>query len=189
MNLTYKALLLTVGVLGASIVNASTAGISLTNETIQGDVNLNMGTFGIDAGATHDSEVNASFAYVGLNVQDSEGESGPLEIGIGVRTYAIDANRPNDDDEIYTALSLGGWYRYTLPEANRLSIYASLYYAPEVLSFANLDHMHSTELRLEYMTMRNARAYIRYGKTVAIYDDNSRTEINKGFSIGATVDF
>lgn len=187
MNLTYKALLLTVGVLSFSTVHASTIGVALTNETIQGDANINMDTFGIDVGAAHDTDEKASSGYLGLSVQDSEGESGPLEIGIGVRLYAIDANRI--DDSLSAALSLGGWYRYTLPEANRISIYASLYYAPKVLSFSNLDHMHNTDIRLEYMTMRNARAFIRYGNTVGVYNDNSRTEINKGFSVGATVSF
>ena len=50
MNLTHKTLLLTAGILGSSLVNASTASVALTNDTVKGDVNLDMGTFGIDAG-------------------------------------------------------------------------------------------------------------------------------------------
>ena len=187
MNFTYKTLLLTAGILGASVVNASTAGVSLTNETVKGDVNLDLGSFGIDAGITHDKDESTSTAHLGLSVQDSD-TSGPLQVGIGARLYAIDADLDNEDD-LSMALSLGGWYRYTIPQANRVSIYGSLYYAPEVLSFTNLDHMYTYEFRAEYMTMRNARAYIRYGKTVTIYDDNTRKESNKGLSIGATVDF
>ena len=52
-----------------------------------------------------------------------------------------------------------------------------------------LDDMYTYEFRAEYMTMRNARAFIRYGKTVTVYEDDSRKEIDKGLSIGATVDF
>ncbi|ETI57897.1 YfaZ family outer membrane protein [Marinomonas profundimaris] len=187
MNLTHKTLLLTAGILGSSIVSASTAGVSLTNDTVKGDVNLSMGSFGINAGVTHDKDESTSTAHVGLSVEDSD-SSGPLQVGIGVRLYAIDADLEKEDD-VSMGLSLGGWYRYTIPEANRVSIYGSLYYSPEVLSFTNLNHMYTYEFRAEYMTMKNARAYIRYGKTVIIYDDKSRKEVNKGLSVGATVDF
>lgn len=189
MNLTYKTLLLTVGLLGGSFVHASTAGVSLTNETVKGDVNLDMGAFGLNAGITNDIDTNSSTAHVGLTVQDSEGGDGPLEVGVGIRLYIIDADLEDDEDELSGAISLGGWYRYTLQQANRLSIYGSLYYSPKVLSFSNLDHTYTYDFRLEYMTMRNARAYISYANTVVVYDDNTRTEINKGFSVGANVDF
>ena len=189
MNIMHKALLLTFGILGSSFVNASTAGVSLTNETVQGDVNVDIGRFGLNAGVTHDSDENSSTGHIGLTVEDSEGDGGPLQVGLGVRLYVIDADLNDDENEVSAALSLGGWYRYTLQQANRLSIYGSLYYSPEVLSFSNLDHMYTYDLRLEYMTMRNSRAYIRYGNTVIVYDDDSRKEINKGFSVGAVVDF
>jgi len=189
MNLTHKTLLLTLGILGSSVVNASTAGVSLTNETVQGDVNLDLGSFGLNAGITHDSDENSSTGHVGLTVEDSEGADGPLQVGLGVRLYVMDADLNDDENELSAALSLGGWYRYTLQQANRVSIYGSGYYSPQVLSFSNLDHMYTYDFRLEYMTMRNSRAYIRYGNTVIVYDDNSRKEINKGFSIGAVVDF
>jgi hypothetical protein len=188
MNLTQKALLLTASILGSSIVNASSAGVSLTNDTVKGDINLNMGTFGVDAGMSYDKDESLSTAHIGLNVEDSEGARGPLQISIGARLYAIDADRKQDDD-VSLAVALGGWYRYTIPEANRISIFGSLYYAPEVLSFTDLDHFYTYELRTEYMTMRNARIYLSYGNTMVIYDDKSRKEANSGFSVGATVDF
>lgn len=187
MNTTYKTLLLTVGVLGSSIVNASTAGVSLTNTTVKGDVTLSMGTFGIDAGMSYDKDESVTTAHLGFEVEDSD-TSGPLQVGLGARAYGIDTDKQNDEDTS-AAVALGGWYRYTIPEANRISLYGSLYYSPEVLSFTNLDHMYVYELRAEYMTMRNARAYISYGKTAIIYDDNTRKEANNGFAIGATVDF
>ncbi|NVK74907.1 hypothetical protein C0J08_11070 [Marinomonas sp. CT5] len=187
MNLTNKALLLTAGILGSSLVNASTASVALTNETVKSDVNFNMGTFGIGAGVSYDKDESVTAAHIELGVEDSD-TSGPLQVGLGARLYGIDADLEPDDD-ISVALALGGWYRYTLPEANRLSIFGSLYYAPEVLSFKNLDHMYVYELRAEYMTMRNARAFISYGKTTVIYEDDSRKIANNGFSVGASVDF
>ncbi|TYL47865.1 YfaZ family outer membrane protein [Marinomonas sp. IMCC 4694] len=187
MDFMCKSLLLTAGIFGASLVHASNAGVSLTNDTVKGNINLNMGSFGINAGFTRDDDASTSTAHVGVTVEDAD-TSGPLQVGIGVRLYAIDADLENQDDLAF-AVGLGGWYRYTIPEANRVSIFGSLYYSPEVLSFSNLDHMYTYDIRLEYMTMRNARAYVSYGRTVTVYDDNSRREIDKGISIGANVEF
>lgn len=186
-HFTCKTLMLTAGIFGSSVVFASSAGVSLTNETVKGDFNLSMGTFGVNAGITRDDDADSSTAYVGVTVEDSD-TSGPLQAGLGARVYAIDQDR-TDDNDFSMALSLGGWYRYTLPQANRVSIYGSLYYAPEVLSFGDLDHMYTYEFRGEYMTMRNARVYVSYNKTITIYDDGSRSESDDGLAVGATVSF
>lgn len=187
MNLMYKSLLLTAGIFSASLVHASNAGVSLTNDTVKGDINYDMGGFGVNAGITRDDDTKTSKAHIGVTVEDAD-TSGPLQAGLGVRLYAVDADLDNQDD-IAFALSLGGWYRYTLQDANRVSIYGSLYYAPQVLSFSNLDYMYTYDFRLEYMTMKNARAYVSYGRTVTIYEDGSRRDIDRGVSVGANVDF
>ena len=189
MNVTYKALALTAALLGSSLIHASTAGVALTNDTAHAEVNLSMGTFGIEGGATYDSDASASIGYVGLLVQDSEGDNGPFEAGVGFRAYVIGADVSDNDNEISSAIGLGGWYRFTIPQANRLSLFGSLYYSPEVLTFSNADHMYNYDFRFEYMVMQNARAFLRYSNTVVVYDDDSRNEIDKGFSIGATVEF
>ncbi|GAB3475951.1 YfaZ family outer membrane protein [Marinomonas epiphytica] len=185
----YKALVLGVGVLGASFTYASNASINMTNDRINGNANINLGSFTASAGGTYDEDADASTFYVGLGVEDSEGGSGPLQAGIGTRFYVIDTNTEDDDNDLALALGLGGWYRYTLPQANRLSIYGSAYYSPEILSITNLHHTYTYELRGEYMTMRNARAFIRYGKTVIVFDDGGHKELNTGLSVGASVDF
>ncbi|MDE8603194.1 YfaZ family outer membrane protein [Marinomonas sp. RSW2] len=189
MNLTHKTLLLTAGILGSSLVNASTASVALTNETVKGDASFDMGTYSVDAGFSYDKDESVTAGYLGLGIDDSD-TNGPLQVGLGVRLYGIYADL-KDDGDVSAAIALGGWYRYTIPEANRLSIFGSLYYAPESLSLTNLDHMYVYELRAEYMTMRNARAFLSYGKTRIVYENKigTRKEVNNGFAIGATVDF
>ncbi|MEL0636828.1 MULTISPECIES: YfaZ family outer membrane protein [Marinomonas] len=188
MNLTNKALLLTAGILSSSMVFASTAGVSLTNDLVKADVAIDAGPFSISGGGTHDADNETSSAYVGINIQDSD-TSGPLQIGLGVRIYALDNNMQGKNDEIAVATALGGWYRYTFPMANRLSFYASGYYAPTVLSVSRLDHMYTYDVRGEYMTTQNTRAYIGYGSTVSVYTNGERRETSDGLSIGASVAF
>ena len=188
MTKLQKALVLALGLTGSSLVSASNASINLTNDRINGDANLNMGNFTISGGGTYDEDTNSSIAYLGLGVEDAE-PNGPLQAGIGVRGSLIDTDTEDDENELAVAVGLGGWYRYTLPQANRLSIYGSGYYSPEILSITNLHHTYTYEFRGEYMTMRNARAFVRYGKTVIVFDDGSHKDINAGISVGATVDF
>lgn len=191
MMYSKKALLLTAGVLGSSFIYASSADVSLTNDMIKGGVNLDVGPFALEAGGTNDVDENITSGYAGISVQDSE-SSGPLQVGIGARIYAVDTNWENegsDSDNLTLAAALGGWYRYTVPQANRLSIYASGYYSPEVLAISNIEHMYTYEVRGEYMTAQNARAYVSYGKTVYVNDDGERRVSNKGIAVGVSVDF
>lgn len=188
MNLARKTIVLTAGIMGSTLVAASTASVNMTNDKIQANVNLNMGSFGVNGGITQDNKRDVTSGHIGVNIQDRD-TSGPLEIGIGVRLNVANADF-DDEDKLTVALGLGGWYRYTLQDANRLSIYGSGYYSPEILSFSsNLERSYTYDLRFEYMTMRNARAYLRYGNNVIVYKDGTRREFNKGFSVGATVDF
>ncbi len=188
MNLVQKTIIMTAGIMGSTLVAASTASVNMTNDKIQANVNLNMGPFGVNGGVTQDNKSEVTAGHIGVNIQDKD-SSGPLEIGIGVRLNVVDADF-DDEDKFSVSLGLGGWYRYTLQDANRLSIYGSGYYSPEILSFSsNLERSYTYDFRLEYMTMRNARAYVRYGNNVMVYQDGTRREFNKGFSVGATVDF
>ena len=58
MNLNVKAVFLAFGLLGSSIAGASTAGVNLTNETVQGDFNLDMGSFGVNGGVSHEWDID-----------------------------------------------------------------------------------------------------------------------------------
>ena len=188
MTKLQKALLVALGLTGSTLVSASNASLNLTNDVINGDATLNLGNFALSGGGTYDEDTNSSIAYVGIGVEDAE-PNGPLQAGIGIRGSVIDTDTEDDENKLAAAVGIGGWYRYTLPQANRLSIYGSGYYSPEILTLTELAHTYTYEFRGEYMTMRNARAYVRYGKTVVVFDDGSHKDINAGISVGATVDF
>ncbi|MBJ7538228.1 YfaZ family outer membrane protein [Marinomonas transparens] len=189
MTQTKQALLIAAGILSSSWVLASSADLNLTNDKANAAVTLNIDKAAVSVGGMYDEGDNTSYVFMGLGVEDAEA-NGPLAVGIGLRGYAIDTDRDSGRDTS-AAVGVGGWYRYTFPQANRLSLYASGYYSPQILTISNADHVYNYEARLEYMTMRNARAYIRYSKMVVVFDDanESRKELDHGFSIGASVDF
>ncbi len=191
MNLTSKTLLLTAGVLSSSMALSSTASIDLTNDMLNTNVNIDHSTFTIDSGVTYDKSVNAFSARVGFGIQDKS-ITGPLRVGLGARIYALNSRLEDQRYSIHdiaVAAALGGWYRYIFPMANRLSIYASGYYSPSILTISRLDHMYIYAIRLEYMTMHNTRAFISYGATKATYKMGERQKFGAGISVGVNVAF
>lgn len=188
MNLTNKALLLSAGILSSTMVFASEASVSLTNNMIKADTLFDVGNFALSLGGAHDGQDVTTTLYAGIGVQDSS-STGPLQVGLDIRAYALDNNLKTQNGDIDAAIGLGGWYRYTFPKANRLSLYASGHYAPSILSFSGLDNMYTYEVRGEYMTTQNTRVYVGYGTTVSKYSNGDRRETLNGLTIGASATF
>ena len=169
-------------------VSASTFEGSLSDESVKVDLSTDQKTYFLDAGGMYHTE-DGSYLYLGAHIEDKDTKKDyPLQIGLGARLLAIDAKLGNDDAGM--AIGLGGFYRYTFPKANRFSVYASLYYAPKVLSFDNIDKLYQTEVRAEYRTLRNARVFVRYGLTGVDFSKyNQNYEMNKGIGLGVVANF
>lgn len=183
-----KILPLALGVVVAAQANADTFEGSLSNEAVKADVSLDQGTYFLDVGGMYHTD-DGKYGYVGAHIEDKDtAKDYPLQIGIGARLLAVDTKKGADDDGM--AVGLGGFYRFTFPKANRFSVYGSLYYAPEVLSFQNIDNMYQAEIRGEYRTLRNARVFVRYGLTNVDLDGyNSDAEMNKSIGLGVVTYF
>ncbi|MBM6549923.1 YfaZ family outer membrane protein [Marinomonas ostreistagni] len=179
-------------VLGAAVSMqvsaANTIEGSLSNDAVKVDVSSDQGTYFLDAGGMYHSD-DGKYGYIGAHIEDKDlSQDYPVQIGIGGRLLAVDADLNGDDTG--TAVGLGGFYRYTFPQANRFSVYGSAHYAPNVLSFQNIDNMYQAEIRGEYRTLRNALVFIRYGLTNVDLDSYSRdAEMNKSFGIGISATF
>ncbi|WCN09379.1 YfaZ family outer membrane protein [Marinomonas mediterranea] len=172
----------------ATAANANTFEGSLSNESVKVDVSLSQQTYFLDVGGMYHTD-DGSYGYVGAHIEDIEtSKDYPLQIGLGVRFIAVDADAGGDDTGV--AVGLGGFYRYTFPKANRFSLYGSLYYSPEVLSFENVENLWQGEVRGEYKTLKNARVFLRYGQTSVEFDNrNDAVDMNQGIGLGVVADF
>lgn len=161
---------------------------SLSNEAVKVDVSLDQGAYFFDFGGMYHSD-DGKYGYIGAHIEDKDlSEDYPVQIGIGARLMAIDTEY--DVDNAGMAVGLGGFYRYTFPKANRFSVYGSLHYAPNVLSFENIDNMYQAEIRGEYRTLRNALVFVRYGLTNVDLERYSKdAELNKSFGLGIVTYF
>ncbi|MFD1383969.1 YfaZ family outer membrane protein [Rhodanobacter aciditrophus] len=183
-----KILPLALGAAVAAQASANTFEGSLSNEAVKADVSIDRGSYFLDAGGMYHTD-DGKYGYIGAHIEDKDtAKDYPLQIGIGARLLAVDTEVGDNDDGV--AVGLGGFYRYTFPKANRFSVYGSLYYSPQVLSFQNIENMYQAEIRGEYRTLRNALVFVRYGLTNVDLDDySSDAEMNKSIGIGVVTYF
>lgn len=188
MTLKKTTLAILSGLFFSMSASASTFEGSLSDESVKADVSLSQSTYFLDAGGMYHT-TDGSYGYLGAHIEDTETKKDyPLQIGLGSRLLFIDGNLGNNDSGL--AVALGGFYRYTLPKANRFSLHASFYYAPQVLSFENIDNLYQAEVRGEYRTLRNARVFVRYGATSVNYSKyNDDHKMNNGLGIGISANF
>ncbi|WP_191603254.1 YfaZ family outer membrane protein [Marinomonas algicola] len=169
-------------------VSAATFEGSLSDQSIKADLSISKDSYFLDLGGMHDTK-DGSYGYIGAHIEDKDiSKDYPVQIGLGARLLAVDADLSGNDSGI--AVGLGGFYRYTLPKANRFSLYGSFYYAPQILSFDNIDKLYQAEVRGEYRTLRNAKVFIRYGLTSVDYSGfSSNHKMNDSFGLGVSLDF
>lgn len=160
---------------------------SLSNDAVKIDVSLDQDRYFFDFGGMYHSD-DGKYGYIGAHIEDIDtAKDYPVQIGLGMRLLAVDTEYSVDNAG--TAVALGGFYRYTFPKANRFSVLGSLYYAPKVLSFQNIDSLYQAEVRGEYRTLRNARVFLRYGMTTVDLDRYGDVDMNKGVAIGVATTF
>ena len=188
MALKQRTLTLVSGLLLSIGVSASSFEGSLSDESVKADLSISQGTYFFDAGGMYHTD-DGTYGYVGAHIEDKDTKKDyPLQIGLGARLMGVDADLGNNDAGM--ALALGGFYRYTFPKANRFSLHASLYYAPRVLSFENINKLYQAEVRGEYRTLRNARVFVRYGLTSVDFSRlDKQHEMNNGVGIGVAATF
>lgn len=139
-----------------------------------------------DAGWLNNSD-KGFVAYGSLYLKGfaSDGRN-PLEGGLGGRTGWIDGD---DSSQNGVPIALGGYLKYTFPQANRLSLRTDIYYSPEVLSIKDLDTFEDYSIRLSYNVLREADLYIGARYVKAEFDNDTQQTFDKGMNIGISLRF
>jgi len=92
-----------------------------------------------------------------------------------------------------TAIAIGGSLRLT-PAANKnFAVMASAYFAPNVLSFGDMDDYQEFEIRGEYKVSEQLTGYVGYRNNRADYDTNNvkikNADLYDGVMIGGQFNF
>ena len=139
-----------------------------------------------DLGWLH-HQTRGDVIHVGIHLVDeaSDGKD-PLQAGLGVRFVYTQPNIALVDGG---ALALGGFVRYTLPNANRFNVGGYLYYAPDVVSFGDVQEYYEVGARVGYNVVRDADVYLGVRSTKADYGGPGRFSFDSGLHIGFEIRF
>lgn len=122
--------------------------------------------------------------HVGLLVTGDTGAREALvEAGLGVRAVAIDVA----DSLNGGALALGAEVDARLPEFNRIGISGSIYFAPDVSSFSDVNQYLEYAFDVNYEIIRSAFVYLGYRQlrldVEPVGDFTADTGVNVGFRL------
>ena len=174
--------------LAAAPVFASDLDLSLTNDSVKGQVNFfdTQDELQLGAGYTY-REGGRHIGNVDFHAQGRTALGNlPTTAGIGLRGIAWD-----DDQVDGGAVGLGGFTTVNIPDVPGLSVSGSLHYAPSILSFGDSDNMTSVELRGSYRVIRNAEVFAgyRYLNTELDFRGSPDINLDEGVMAGMKIFF
>ncbi len=139
----------------------------------------------VDYGILH-QEDDVYIGHLGLHLVDNAGtQRKPVRVGLGGRLVFVET-----DPASGAALAIGAWARFNIPGADRFAVSGSIYAAPEVTSFADMEKFMQFSIRGEYEVLRNASIYLGYRRVRADFDVTSRSvTLDKGLHLGMKFNF
>lgn len=112
--------------------------------------------------------------------------SNPLKAAIGGRVAWVNGD---DSDQDGASLAIGGYLNYVFPRLNRVSLRGDAWFAPDILSIADLDKYQDYSLRLGYSVLKQADLYVGLRYVRGDFDNDSKAEFDDGAIIGLNIRF
>jgi hypothetical protein len=119
-------------------------------------------------------------------VDSASGSGTALQAGLGVRLVHT---RTDPSVVNGTALALGGFARYTLPNADRYNIGGYGYYAPDITSFGDQTEYYELGVRVGYSVLRDGDVYLGLRRIQAEYKGAGRFTFDSGLHAGFEIRF
>ncbi len=125
--------------------------------------------------------------HADFHLVDAASSSGTaLQAGLGVRVVHTRTDPGSADG---TALALGGFARYTLPNANRYNIAGYAYYAPDITSFGDQSEYFELGARFGFSVLRDGDIYLGVRRIEAEYDGGGSFKFDSGLHAGFEIRF
>ena len=110
--------------------------------------------------------------------------------GLGARFLLIDADQtsdPSNDDGF--VLPIGGFFNYTFPNFDRVSVGTQLYYAPGVLAFSDVDNYFEAGIWASYALIPDGDVYVGARNIRAEMEDGTDAHMDTGLHVGVRLSF
>ena len=158
-----SVLLVTIFSLLATIAAAGSVNIGLSNNSFQlgyeQPVNQDdYGTVMANGRFLYNDDKDSKLGSIGIDFVGDPGNVPGLSLGVGSKFYLGSANSGTD----FSNLAVGLRSSYILPQLQGLGVSGHLYYAPEIFSFQDSEHLVESGIRLTYAILPKATIYIGY---------------------------
>ncbi len=156
-------LLVSIFSLLATIAVAGSVDIGLSDQSFQVgyEQSISQDDYGTVMGSGrilyHDDK-NTKLGNFGLDFVGSPGNIAGLNLGVGSKFYLGSSKSSTD----FANLAVGLRSSYIFPRLQGLGVSGHLYYAPEVFSFQDSEHLLESGVRLTYAILPKAKIYIGY---------------------------
>ena len=149
---------------------------------VKGTTHFNKGE--LDASALFNSDDDYVLG-AGARVSGSAGTGSPgLDIGIGAKVFGGSV-----DSRGFVALTLNGLARYSPPPLPRLGIRGDIYYAPDIVTFADGSGYFQGEIRVEYEVLPESFVYVGYRRLHVDLKGRSSGTVDSRAHIGIQIHF
>ena len=186
MRFTRAALFLVLAA-GAGSAAAANLDFNLASNAVDANFSNNLTDTGLEwtAGFLHHSD-RADVGDVGLDLVGNASPVGsPLIFGVGGKFLYI-APQGIDNGE---ALAVGAHFRYTWPYFNRFGIGGELYYAPNIVSFQNVDRFWEGRVTLNYQVLQQGDVYVGYRYVSAAFGSGPNATLDSSVIVGLSLNF
>lgn len=167
---------------------ATEVGVDLSDNTINFTASTDI-TEQVEASLQwlhHDN--NGDFFAVGAHAKGIlpvDGQYDRFKALLGVKAFALDANKPRDGDG--SGLALGG--RLIVELIPMLSVETGLHYSPAVTSFADVEHIFDGNLQLNIQPFPGAVIVAGYRHLEVDVQYKGDSDIHEGLFIGLRIIF
>jgi len=173
----------------SGIASADSLEISLGSQTARFIYRAHFGNeqFAVnqfDLGLLYDND-DELIEHLGLHVTGPAGSESPgLDVGVGVRAYAMQAN-----DADAAGVALGGFLDYSPPALDRVDLVLGGYYAPNIVSFMDADGLYEWYTHVGYKILPRASAFLGYRKFNASLGRGQDVKIDGNLHFGLAFAF
>jgi hypothetical protein len=173
-------------------VSAQSVDLNLSNDTVEGVFSGAVGGTGMGK-SRYDISVLFSeegddenwMAGGGFTVSGDAGSDAPgLELGVGIKAYIMEVAKYD-----VSAIPLGGYVRYAPPVMNRFYVLASLFWAPEIVTFYDGEEFKYGQLKFGYELLPTADFYLGYRNIDADIKNRRDEEVAEGWMAGVKLTF
>lgn len=187
MSLSRNTLMFLVACGTAASVQAHTVDLGINDDAVALDYTTQIpkSALNVGAGFLHHNDNGDAF-YGSLFVADNVNKQSGILAGLGARFYFIDADKIDQDG---TSLGLGGFINWDVPGVPNLSLRSDLYYAPDVVSFGEIEKFVDFSARVQYRIIEQAWLHAGYRLAEASPEEGRDQKIDEGLFFGLMIWF